>query len=468
MKQIEHYEEMILELEQWEKGKKLTDTTFNKVGIVDSVEQKDKMIKLLKDYIIATRISIPDSNKLYLSEIIKKEKVKFGNNNLILAPVGSGKTTLIKDLINQDGNTVLMLVSNTTLKNSISPDNDELKKEREDRTYTSQNKNVYGNQHYKIHVMSYAEFGNKIRFNDDFVKDIHQIFCDEIHSLPDYQNYSDSTNLAIAMKFLFNKHDNKQIFYFTATAENLKILENKQPNIFQYIKIYNYLEHPEIRQYMTLSEYKINGIEQIRPHLKARIKSFNYFGYKCLAFNKTIAGQKRIEQIALEEGFKPLVLWSVNNEEIPMNNEQLKARDELLSTGNIPKPYNFLIINSAMQEGWNLEDDMVKLAIMNTTNETEQVQSLGRLRHDIDILVYRVSKKENPDFYINLSNEYIDRELTAPEKDELVEKLNIRDDKGRLRKWHTVKNILIKQGYKIIDTYKTINGKRVRVSKITI
>lgn len=109
-----------------------------------------------------------------------------------------------------------------------------------------------------------------------------------------------------------------------------------------------------------------------------------------------------------------------------------------------------------------------KLAIMNTTNETEQVQSLGRLRHDIDILVYRVSKKENPDFYINLSNEYIDRELTAPEKDELVEKLNIRDDKGRLRKWHTVKNILIKQGYKIIDTYKTINGKRVRVSKITI
>jgi len=468
MKQIEHYEKIILELEQWKEGIELTGPTFNKVGKVDSIEQKDRMVKLLKDNIISMRIAIPDSNKLYLSEIIKRDNIKFETNNLILAPVGSGKTTLIKDLINKGGNKVLMLVSNTTLKNSIAPDNDELKKSKADNTYTTQNKSKYGNGEYEIYVMSYAEFGNKIRLNDDFVSEYNQIFCDEIHSLPDYQQYSDSASLAIAMKFLFDKHENKQLYYFTATKENLISLQKKEPESLRNIKVYDYLDHPEIKQYMTLSEYKINGVEQIRPHLKARMKSFNYFGYKCLAFNKTIAGQKRIEQIAKEEGFKPLVLWSVNNEDVPMNEEQLKARKYLLTHNKIPNPYNFLIINSAMQEGWNLEDDKVKLAIMNTTNETEQIQSLGRLRHDIDILVYRVSKKDNPDLYINLPNKYMDVYLTTDKKILLCNELNLKNSNGRTIMWTTLKRMLKKQGYTITDTQLIIDGKRPRVSKITI
>ena len=56
--------------------------------------------------------------------------------------------------------------------------------------------------------------------------------------------------------------------------------------------------------------------------------------------------------------------------------------------------YDIIIINSAMQEGWNLYDERVKLAIMNTTNETEYAQSLGRLRRDLDVLVYKVDKDE--------------------------------------------------------------------------
>lgn len=468
MKQIEHYEKIILELEQWSEGTKLTSSTFNKVGKVDSIEQKDKMVKLLKDTILSVRIAIPDSNKLYLSEIIKRDNVKFGSNNLILAPVGSGKTTLIKDLIKKDGSKVLMLVSNTTLKNSIAPDNDEIKKNRGDNTYTTQNKNKYGDGDYEVYVMSYAEFGNKIRLNDDFVSEYNQIFCDEIHSLPDYQQYSDSASLAIAMKFLFDKHENKQLYYFTATKENLVNLQKKESESLRNVEVYDYLEHPEIKQYMALSEYKINGVEQIRPHLKARIKSFNYFGYKCLAFNKTIAGQKRIEQIAREEGFKPLVLWSVNNKDVPMNEEQLEAREYLLTHNEIPSPYNFLIINSAMQEGWNLEDDKVKLAIMNTTNETEQIQSLGRLRHDVDILVYRVNKKDSPDLYINLPNKYIDVYLTTEEKNALCNELNLKNSNGRRIMWTTLKGMLKKQGYTIIDTQLIIDGKRPRVSKITI
>lgn len=38
--------------------------------------------------------------KLYLGEIIKKEKPQFEHNNLVLAPVGSGKSFLNRKIIN--------------------------------------------------------------------------------------------------------------------------------------------------------------------------------------------------------------------------------------------------------------------------------------------------------------------------------------------------------------------------------
>jgi len=42
-----------------------------------------------------------------------------------------------------------MLVSNTALKNSISPDDNEIKIKRGDRTYTTQNRVIYGEGRFK-------------------------------------------------------------------------------------------------------------------------------------------------------------------------------------------------------------------------------------------------------------------------------------------------------------------------------
>lgn len=470
MKKIEYLEEIILELEQWEIGNTIKETTIQKVGNIDTVRQRNIIVNLLKENISLIRSARPTDDKVYLSEIIKKEKVSFGSNNLIVAPVGSGKTTFIKELIKGREDNILMLVSNTTLKNSMCPEEDELRIEKANRMYTTQNKNVYGEGKYKIHLMTYAEFGNKVKSNNEFAEKFTLIFCDEIHSLPSYQQFENSVELSHAIKYLFGKYDGKKIFYFTATDENLESLEKRQPGILKNVQIFNYLDHPDIKQYMALSEYKINHIEQIRPHLKARYKSFKYFGYKCLAFNRTIAGQQRIAQIAKEEGFIPLVLWSVNNldEDLQMTEEQLQAREHLLTYGEVPEPYNFLIINSAMQEDWDLDDERVKLAIMNTTNKTEKVQVLGRLRNDVDILVYRVNRDKEPDIYVNLPGEYLDIELTTEMKNKLVDELNILNANGRQAKWPTIKKSLESQGYYIKERQKTIEGRRIKVSTITI
>lgn len=463
MKRMEEIENTILELEKWKPGESIPDKyikQFQFVESVDSIETRDNLILFLKENLKMMKDSKPNDNKLYLSEIVKKEKPKFQSNNLILAPVGSGKTQLIeKVILNDVEGKVLMLVSNTALKDSLCIENKE-----------SYNKTMHINHSYKMDIMTYHEFGSKIRMNDIFAKQFKIIFCDEVHSLPEYEEYGKNRGLIHAIKYLFQKHENQVIYYFTATSENLIKLEKSDPGILKNLTTFNYLKHPDIKKYIALSEYKINKLEQIRPHLKARLESFAYFGYKCLAYNRTISGQKKIEEIAKEEGFVPISIWSINNEseEYKMNEEQLKVRKHLLKYGELPTPYNFLIINSAMQEGWNLYDPKVKLAIINTTNETQFTQALGRYRGDLDVLVYRVAREQPTDVLINLPERYLNRLLTSGLKEELCFQLNIINSAGTVSKWGAVSKLLVAQGYQIKNSIRTVDGKRVRVSEVTI
>lgn len=468
MLEIEEIERALMDLSQWnESEKKLAKFTEKITGPVTTIEQKERMIKLLKGYIISARnekVKL-DNDKMYLTEIIEKERPKFGNNNLILAPVGSGKTSLIKHLINHES--VLLLVSTTSLKDKLVPKDEKERKELGNRMYSTKYKEVYGKDNYKILVMTYFEFGNKIRRLDDFALQFTQIFCDEIHSLPHYEKISESIPLSVALKYLVSTHEGQEKFHFTATDEHLKTLEEETKGILKNIKIFNYLVHPNIKRYMPLSSYAISGIEQIRSHLKARKESFKYFDYKAFAFSRSIESLNRLGEISKEEGFNPLILWSINNEENVMTEEQIKKRNYVLSTGLIPDEYDILIVNSAMQEGWDLIDPRVKLAIMNTKNETELIQATGRIRQDIDILVYRLTSGK-PDYIINIPTEMLDIELDSKRKEELIDRLDIYDEKNKKLKWQSVKKILQEQGFIINDKTIRENGKQKRVSLISI
>lgn len=457
MRERESLEELILRLEKSNTNKEDQET-----------------IDLLKIKVKELMSRIPnDDHKMYLSEIIDEECPVFEGNNLILAPVGSGKSTLIEKLVDNKVGKILMLVSNRFLKDDVCPNDNEIKQDRasqgvSEMMYTSKNKQSFGDKKYDIHVMTYAEFGLRTENNNKFLEngDFVQIHCDEIHSLPEYKKIDKSEPLIHAIKYLFSKHENQQIFYYTATRENLDILEREKPGTFDDVKVFDYLEHPNIRKYVSLSEYKINHIEQIRSHLIARLKSFDYFGHKGLAFSRTIAGQLKIKDILTEEQYKPLVLWSDNNGDFPLSKLQIEARSELIRTNKIPEPYNFLVINSAMREGWDLKDPKVKLAIMNTTNETDGIQALGRIRKDIDILIYR-SNDTIKRRLIDLPVSYLGRTLTTSMKRDLCSNLNIINKRGTVSQWAYIKKSLQKSGYKIKDSTITIDQKRVRVSTIT-
>lgn len=415
-------------------------------------------------------------NKLYLSEIIDKEKPSFGTNNLILAPVGSGKSFLIENrLIPKDfkGN-VLYLTSNTALKDSISPNNNKTRKKMAEkgtsvRFFTSENKNRYGDRDYDVHVMTYHEFGGRIMSPvETFTESIDLVFCDEIHSLPVYMGYGNNAELYIALKWLFQKHKGKKLYYFTATKDSLEDLDVRLPGYMGNVNVFDYIEHPKIRRYEVKSLYYIRHLIQLRTHLSAKVNYIKRSGSKGLAFTQKISEQKQIYEIAKEEGYTPIIIWSVNNDEHIMSDEQIRVRDFILTTGYIPEPYNLLIINNAMQEGWNLFDDKVEFAILNTVDKTEQVQALGRIRKDIDFIVIKSNDYKDIDetFYIN--DKYLNTPLTSVEKSRLAEDLNILNDRGHQVKWTSIKRILEKKGYLVEDTLPVIDGKRVRLTTISL
>lgn len=411
---------------------------------------------------------------LWLGDVLRKENPKFGSNNLIISPVGSGKTYAITELLAPKGSKVqLLLVSTTHLKNSIAPDILGDKKRIDDgiNVFTTRNRASYGNRENKLWVMTYAEFGKRIEVNEDFLVDngITDIYCDEIHSLIEYKWFSGSEALIVAMRYLLQKTEGITKYYFTATTEYLRRLQKENATWFTDIKVFNYSRYPGIKKYTAMNESNFGHIEQLREQLRNHNKDFRDYGKKGLFFSSKISTLKNMESLLVEEGFRPLVLWSTNNEQNIMSEEQLRALEELVETEEIPAGYDFLLINGAMREGWNLKDKNVELVIVNSTSETDIIQARGRVRKNVSTLLLRANSVDIEEDLeeILVPREFLNTPLTAKGKDELRETLSIVNDRGKLSGWVVIKRLLEAEGYKIEETVKRIDGKRKRITVIS-
>ena len=79
----------------------------------------------------------------------------------------------------------------------------------------------------------------------------------------------------------------------------------------------------------------------------------------------------------------------------------------------------------------------------------------------------KYGKNYVPENLDEIMSSYLSIPLTIDDKKELSDKLKLTNNHGRLLKWKGVKRFLIKNGYNIKDTKKTINSKRINVSIIT-
>lgn len=396
----------------------------------------------------------------YLSEIVKERKLmdKFGSNNLIISPTGSGKTSFIFGELVKEGK-YLYLCDNSNLKSTI---------ELKDRTFSNR-KDLEGFGNYQVEVMCYKSFGKNVRFNNDVVKEYDAIFCDEVHNLIDYQSFNDDTDLSHAIKELFKQYDNTTIYYFTATPYYLELLKKQCKDVDKFVKTLDLTKDIEVKRYTELVKDTFTSYQQIPAIMERFDSAFRYDGKKALIYTNSIESMKSIKDLLIESSdiFKPVCIWSVNNEENPLMNYQKEVREHLLNTGTLLEPYNVLIINRATETGVDIVDKDMMYCIINTTNRTEQIQARGRLRHDIIELRLRDKTAKKVLMQSYDINPYLDRPLTKADKDELCQNTKMYDDRGRLMKWTSISKELIKQGYTIKDTSIRIDGKITRVSIIT-
>ncbi|MGE7695574.1 DEAD/DEAH box helicase family protein [Lysinibacillus sp. NPDC094177] len=385
--------------------------------------------------------------KKYLSEILKDMELE--NNTLIVSPTGSGKTHYIFNDLIKEGE-YLYLCDNENLKASI---------ETKNRTFSNR-KELIGCDSFSIEVMCYKEFGRKVRYNNNIVHNYNTIFCDEIHNLIDYQSFGDDADLSHVIKELFKEYSNTKIIYFTATPYYLKVLEQKHTELSQTFSIYDYSTSKEIMRYVNKGEAYINHLSQFQFQLDEYKQAFKYSNLKCLIFTREISVMKNLEKMCVKKNLKPICIWSRKNEHYEMTKEQLDVRDHLIKTGELLAPYNVLIMNRALETGINIYDKDMKLAIINTTNLTQQIQVRGRIRHDIDLLIVRTKDQKLPEIKLNLDEKYLNKLLSKDEVEAIIVELNIKDTRNHFITVKKFKDLLNNQQYQMKTKRKEVNNKR--------
>lgn len=391
--------------------------------------------------------------KKYLGELLKD--VKFTSNNLVLSPTGSGKTYFIlNDLANRYDH-VLYLCDTSALKTQVNKDD----------------------ENDKVKEMTYDLFGKMVEKDNSFVSNYDVIIADEFHNLLNYNRIYGSVSYSHAVKELIKKYKNTDIFYFTATPYEIEVEKKKFDALDKNITVYDYLDSTEIKRYNTKKTIILNSFYEIPVVLKDRHDEFTEKNTNILIYADRIDTMNKIkDMIDSIGGYRPVCIWSKNNPNHIMDDEQLRVYDCIIENCELPKEYNILIINKSMETGINIKQDNFQVVFTNSNNLTTRVQVRGRIRHDIDCCYVVESSSDLSKAYeydygnntreLKIIRKYCNKRLTQQDKNMFCEELGRFNTKGRLVKWNTNKELIISLGFSITDGKYKMRGKQIYYSII--
>lgn len=373
----------------------------------------------------------------YLSELVDCSALQKGQLNVIKAPTGSGKTyfalNYIPSLTNDALHNVVYLIDTINGKEQI------VRNYKATSEYYGWSKEVeLGGMWFepdnRVVVITYAKFGVLVEQNIEFYKNFSYIICDEIHSLLRFQNYSKKPNYhSIARQVLEQAVKQKSgiVIALTATPDTIK-------NQFNAPSAEIAINQEELIQY---------DIKQVEGYTNPiTVLSKVDVGTVGLCYFSRIHQMIEFEQEAKQMGFSPVSIWSINNKDHPMNDEQLETRRSILESWTIPPQYDLLIINSSSETSLKIKSK-VDYVIVHSSNPDTQVQVRGRINSDLMTLYLPVEGVSE----IVVPSEYLGKRLFQGDKQALAEALNLRNTNNRPYRWPTVKNLLIESDYSVIE-----------------
>lgn len=292
----------------------------------------------------------------------------------------------------------------------------------------------------QIVVMTYAKFGVLAERYPRFGFDFEVILCDEIHSLPKFCGFGGKKGENCHIKA--QRHLEKVVNEGKVTVIGLSATPDRAEEKL-YCPIRKITVDEDVRQLETKQTIpytnKLQLLEQLSPKDKG------------IVFIERVTGMIEFQKAAEARGFRTICVWSINQKTHPMNEEQRKVRDYIITNEALPPDYDMFIVNASSETGINIYGQVDYIVVHNTMPET-QIQVRGRFRGDLEKL-YLLDYLS-----IQVPEEYMDRELSAEEREALCRIIAIRNENGRIVKWTTVRRLLIEAGYSVVESRK--NSKR--------
>ena len=393
-----------------------------------------------------------NTEKVRLSHVIDTSVFKKGQANIIVSPCGTGKTYAaihkLSDLAS-DPERILYLIDTRAGKDALIS--------REEFTFFSNqwlnnlkssldDWGVRLRKDEKIRVMTYHHLGYKLAKEEEFWKGIDLVICDEMHNLLKFMGIEKRNNkendewgapYVKCCGTAFNElcrvsgqNDGPLVLVMSATVNRLAtaLEQNKVPT--EYFDYTDQVTRDTTKE--TIYYLDILPLLQDLP-----------LDQKTIVYTAAITQMKKLAE-ETNPWLNTVCLWSVNSLKDKMTDKQLEVRAHILEHQKIPDDIDVLFINAAYETSLNINNEDFNTMIIHSGDLDAQVQVRGRLRHDIDKLYIYDPHHEHVSHYF--PEEHYGRFLTSTETRAIAEQMNLKDDKGQLRKWPTVAKLLRKDG----------------------
>ena len=392
----------------------------------------------------------------YLSDLISENDFQTGKLNLLVAPCGSGKTTLFLEKTAgsmRDRHKMLYLIDTAIGNNYLIRQHANIAKFYDDIWFASVSnpKNVCFEEK-KVVIITYAKFGWLVRHNPDFGHLFEYIICDEFHNCYDFaripQNGDfNAAKLAQAQIRRIAESGSTKVIAITATPALVEAQYSGPIHRIAY-------DEEAVFRYET---------KRIVPYADS-VYWLSRIAGKGVIFTPHVEKMKELQKSL---GIRAIAIWSLGNTDHTMNAEQLRVWNYIIEHERIPDEYDYLIINKSAGTAITLGGSIDFIVVnMEDPDIAEQVR--GRYRNDLDIL-YIKDADAVPE--IEVPPEYINTKLCKEKRSELCRILGNTISAVPIA-WPTMEKYIIANGYNVRrgktgnTNYRLIEAKKC--SKISV
>ncbi|MDL2238388.1 DEAD/DEAH box helicase family protein [Christensenellaceae bacterium OttesenSCG-928-K19] len=380
----------------------------------------------------------------WLNEAVSIEDIKTGVMNLIVSPPGSGKSWFaLKDLVALAGSRNRMLYLIDTINGREQLLKGENTKPCSDdwinwvcrQIIDFENEYVF--EDGKIVIMTYAKFGVLANMFPHFGFDFDVIVCDEIHSGIEMMNYSrkEKNNYPlIAISRLKQIIDGGIVKVVGLTATPSKAMREFGNDVF-LVPV-----DEDVRRYEIIKETPYTNLTRIIQTIDKSKTGILYTGH--------ITQMRALVDLAHQQDINAIAIWSVNNKDNPMTEEQHRVRQYILDNAQMPPEYNLLVINKSCETSITIKGD-IEYMIIHSRDADRQTQVWGRLRGDLPMMYLLDYNAE-----LCVPAEYMGIKLFKEDKRDLCDILKVRNTQGNLVGWTSTEKRLVDDGYTIINGRK--------------